>query len=218
MTLTPHFGILSTAQRRLWPALVEVPRQFVLYGGTAIALRLGHRASVDFDFFTNDPIDHHALEAMELVREAVTIQLGPSERTVIVERGDGPVKLSFFGALPFGRVGEPEETADGVLSIASLRDLAATKIKALLQRVEAKDYNDVAALLSSGLDLADILGAARALFGDVFNPLVAQKALVYFVGGDLETLDAPTRARLEHAALADLEVPVVKLVATHLVA
>lgn len=50
--------ILPMAQRRLWPQLGNAPKLgFVLYGGTAIALRLGHRDSVDFDFFSERPLD-----------------------------------------------------------------------------------------------------------------------------------------------------------------
>jgi hypothetical protein len=45
-----------------------------------------------------------------------------------------------------------------------------------------------------------------ALFGNTFNPLVAQKALAFFRGGDLDTLDEPTRALLLREAIADLEV------------
>lgn len=47
MTFAPKLEILPLAQQRLWPELAGVPRDFVLYGGTAIALRLGHRSSVD---------------------------------------------------------------------------------------------------------------------------------------------------------------------------
>ena len=47
----------------LWARLSEVPRGFVLYGGTALALRLGHRQSVDFDFFTSLPVDPGELAA-----------------------------------------------------------------------------------------------------------------------------------------------------------
>jgi hypothetical protein len=47
----PHLEILSSAQMRLWRELSGVPIGFVLYGGTALALHLGHRTSVDFDFF-----------------------------------------------------------------------------------------------------------------------------------------------------------------------
>jgi hypothetical protein len=47
--LEPKLAILPPEQRRLWPELRDIPRGFVLYGGTAIALHLGHRQSVDFD-------------------------------------------------------------------------------------------------------------------------------------------------------------------------
>jgi hypothetical protein len=49
----PRLEILPPAQRKLWNELSETPREFVLYGGTALALHLGHRHSVDFDFFGN---------------------------------------------------------------------------------------------------------------------------------------------------------------------
>src|SRR6202034_2462988 len=48
---SPHLEILPPAQRELWRELDQVPAEFTLYGGTAIALHLGHRQSVDFDFF-----------------------------------------------------------------------------------------------------------------------------------------------------------------------
>ncbi len=180
----------------LWTELHAVPSGFVLYGGTALALRLGHRVSVDFDFFAHDPLDHRALETLAFVRDGETIQEGANERSVLVPRADGTVKVSFFGGIRFGRVGQPEPTTDGALRAASLLDLGGTKIKALLQRVEAKDYRDVFALLEHGIPLVDILGAARALFGSAFEPLVAQKALAYFEGGDLETLDDVVKQRL----------------------
>jgi hypothetical protein len=125
------------------------------------------------------------------------------------------VKVSLFGGIAFGRVGVPDETSDGV-RVASLLDLAGTKIKALLQRVEAKDYRDVLALLDAGVGLHTILGAASALFGSSFNPLTAQKALCYFEGGDLGTLDADARARLVEAAARDLVPASLPLVSTRL--
>ena len=45
--------ILPPAQMELWPMLKAIPKSFVLYGGTAVALRFGHRNSVDFDFFSS---------------------------------------------------------------------------------------------------------------------------------------------------------------------
>ena len=59
--MKPRLDILSPEQKRLWPELSQVPGHFVLYGGTAIALRLGGRQSVDFDFFTNQPVSADVL-------------------------------------------------------------------------------------------------------------------------------------------------------------
>jgi hypothetical protein len=47
----PHLEILPASQQKLWHELTAVPKEFVLYGGTALALHLGHRESVDFDFY-----------------------------------------------------------------------------------------------------------------------------------------------------------------------
>ena len=206
MTLTPRLEALPTAQLTLWPQLASVPSRYVLYRGTAIALRLAHRQSVDFDFFAHDPLDHRELESLPFVATGQTIQHGPNERSVLVASDSATVKVSFFGDIKFGRVGEPQRTDDGVLRVASLLDLAGTKIKALIQRIEAKDYRDVIALLDGGLPLTQILGAASSLFGRTFNHVVAQKALCYFEGGDLVTLEDAARSRLVAAAGHDLAV------------
>jgi hypothetical protein len=160
---------------------------------------------VDFDFFAHDRLDHRELErVVPFVREATTLDEGPDTRTILVARAGGEVKLSFFGGIAFGRVGDPEPTDDGILRAASLLDLAGTKLKALLQRVEAKDYLDIAALLEHGIPLEDILGSARALFGPAFNPLIAQKALCYFKVGTWSSLTDRVRDRLLAAAAHDL--------------
>ena len=60
----PRLDILPAAQCTLWPKLAEVRRHsFVLYGGTAVALYLGHRESVDFDFFTHQTFQPEELFA-----------------------------------------------------------------------------------------------------------------------------------------------------------
>ena len=61
--LRPHLDVLPGAQRRLWPELRHTPPEFVLYGGTALALRLGHRQSIDFDFFSSRPFTPSELAA-----------------------------------------------------------------------------------------------------------------------------------------------------------
>ena len=56
--LVPWMEILPTQQREIWPLLKPtVALGFVLYGGTAVALRLGHRQSIDFDFFIEQNLE-----------------------------------------------------------------------------------------------------------------------------------------------------------------
>jgi len=59
----PHLDVLPAAQRRLWGELAAVPEGFVLYGGTALALHLGHRKSLAFDFFGNNRLSLPGFEA-----------------------------------------------------------------------------------------------------------------------------------------------------------
>ncbi len=192
----PHLDILPSAQRSLYPELQPARRGFALYGGTAIALRLGHRASVDFDFFSHDPLNVDSLfEQLPFLERSEVLQRDPNTLTVSLERGE-PVKLSFFGGITFGRVGEPDETEDGTLLVASQLDLLATKLKVLLQRVEAKDYLDIEALLRAGIELKDGLGAARTLYGSQFPPMDCVKALAYFDEGDARTLPDSTKGYL----------------------
>jgi hypothetical protein len=77
-------------------------------------------------------------------------------------------------------VGIPGETADGVIRVASPLDLLAHKLKVLLQRAEARDYLDIAALIRSGVPLAQGLGAAATLFAPGFPVAECAKALAYF--------------------------------------
>jgi hypothetical protein len=71
----PHLEILPPAQARLWRELSTLPDQFVLYDGTALALHLGHRNSVDFDFFARDPLNLSQLEGeIPFLAGAKTIQ------------------------------------------------------------------------------------------------------------------------------------------------
>jgi hypothetical protein len=139
MTLAARLEILPPVQRQLWPSLRGLAAAgFVLYGGTAIALRCGHRVSVDFDFFTTRPLERAVLQRLLPWLESSTVLQDQPGTFTVLSAGDavrqGGVKVSFFGGLTIGRVAEPEPSSDGV-----------------------------AVLLASGLTLTEGLGAARAL-------------------------------------------------------
>ena len=195
----PHLEILPSAQRLLWQELPQTPPGFVLYGGTAMALRLGHRQSQDFDFFSNEIFVPETLLAVPYLKGAQINHRSNNTLSVTVERGD-TVKLSFFGDAQMGHVQEPDFAVERSLQIASLLDLTATKLKTVQQRAEAKDYLDVAAALAAGIDLAQALGAARAIYGKPFNPIASLKALTYFDDGNLGSVPIEIRGRLQAAA------------------
>ncbi len=195
-----RLSILPPAQRSLWQELESTPDDFVLYDGTAMALSLGHRQSDDFDLFSNERFDPSSLlSVLSYLRGARVDQRGNNTLTVFVDRG-GLVKVSFFGDVQMSRVRDPDVAKSNRLQIASLLDLTATKLKTIQQRAEAKDYLDLAGALQAGVNLAEALGAAGAIYGKLFNALATLKALTYFNDGNLASLPDEVKDRLRTAA------------------
>lgn len=210
MAFEPRLDVLPPAQLRFWQEPNAIPAHFVLYGGTAIALRLGHRSSEDFDFFSAEPLAPKTfLRESGLESGSEILQSSENTLTLRIDRG-GPVKVSFFGGLTLGQIAKPDAVASQRFGIASLEDLFAAKLKVVWQRAEAKDYLDIAAILRSGLPLEHGLGCARAVHGENFNPTVALKALTYFEDGDVEQLPSKTKRLLVEAASQVAEIPEVR--------
>ena len=109
--------------------------------------------------------------------------------------------LSFFGVPEIARLRPSRTAPDHGLQVASLLDLAGTKASVVQQRVEAKDYIDIDAILTDGrVDLPTALSAAKAIYGQQFNPLITLKALSFFDDGDLHRLTDKIKDRLAAAA------------------
>jgi hypothetical protein len=197
---SPLLEILPAAQRQLWVELSAVPDEFTLYGGTALALHLGHRNSVDFDFFGSRAVDPEKLEnEIPFLAGAEIIQREKNTLSAIVDRG-APVKVSFFGVPKLPRLAQPLIAKDNGLKVASLFDLAGTKASVLQVRAEAKDYIDMDALMHlGGIGLPLALAAAEKLYGPSFNPEITLKALSYFDDGNLRELPEEMKLRLAAA-------------------
>jgi hypothetical protein len=192
----PKLDILPDAQRALWAELAAIPSEFVLCGGTAIALQLGHRQSVDFDFFSSRAFDPAQLySTVPLLGGSTVLQQAANTLTCRVERND-PVIVSFFGVPTLRRVAAPLLAQDNRLRVASLLDLAGMKAAVVQQRAEAKDYIDLHAMLQAGIALPSALAAARVIYGERFNPQLTLKALSFFGDGDLPSLPTSVRERI----------------------
>jgi Nucleotidyl transferase AbiEii toxin, Type IV TA system len=202
----PRTDILPKAQREIWPLLSPASNlSLVLYGGTAVALHLGHRTSLDFDFFRSAPLDKKAVEgSFAFMHNAQTIQEDENTLVVLLPMPAGPVKVSFFGGLNIGRINEPVQTRDSMLLVASLDDLLATKLKAILDRAET-NYRDISAMLAAGVSLERALGGFAKMYGK--DPGLPLRALGFFRDGDLPSLAKADRDVLRAARDRVSEIP-----------
>lgn len=189
--------MLPPPQLKLWPEIGQTPASFTLYGGTALTLRLGHRTSVDFDFFSNQSFDPERLAStVPYLKDSEPVRMAPNTLTCRVDR-EGAVLVSFFGGLGLGQAAKSDEVEGLSLHVASLLDLAGTKAAVVQKRAELKDYLDVDALIQHGVGLPTALAAARVVYGRRFNPLITLKALSFF--DDVPQLSKEVRARLTTA-------------------
>jgi hypothetical protein len=170
-----HKEILSNGQMSLLPLVKEFKKEFYLVGGTAIALYLGHRRSIDFDLFKNKTIRHKAILAKIsasgfpfLVTRKVTEQLN-------VNVAD--VKFTFY-EYPF--LIDTPETFENILRMPSLLDLAAMKAYALGRRSRWKDYVDLYFLLRDHYSIEQISLRATEIFEQLFSSKLFRVQLSYF--------------------------------------
>lgn len=171
LSFDPRLDILPEAQRALWPELDSVPSSFVLYGGTALALQLGHRVSEDFDFFSSAGFDAEWLQA-------------------------------FFGGLDtLNRVHDPSLPRGSQVQVASLVDLAGMKMRVIQMRGNWKDYADIHALVTYGIDLTTALAAAKAI-DNKFVPSTSVRALQFYGDGSLGRVPLTMQKDLVRWALA----------------
>lgn len=182
--------------------LSTLPPIFTLYGGTAIALRYGHRQSEDFDFFSHSAFDPVTLrEQIPFLADASVLRSESSTLTCRVMREE-PVLVSFFGVPRLGQLLEPDIAEHVGVRIASSIDLAGTKVLAVQRRPEAKDYIDIDTLIANGITLPLALSAGMAIYGAAFNPQITLKALSFYEDGNLATLPRDVRSRLVRAVAA----------------
>ncbi len=174
-----HDEILSPEQLRLLPLMKQFRREFYLVGGTAIALHLGHRRSIDFDMFKFSRLNHKKnldkITALKL-RHQVTRRV-EEQMNLIVEG----VKLTFF-QYPFPVAAE--DSFSDVFRMPSLLSLAAMKAYALGRRSKWKDYVDLYFLLSQHFSIKEVSSKAVELFGELFSEKLFRAQLSFFVDVD----------------------------------
>ena len=156
--------VLIKAQKELLPLMKLFKREFYLVGGTAIALQLGHRRSVDFDMFKLTDLNITGIfKKIDSSKIPYTITRRVSEQ---INLDIHSVKVTFFQYLfPI----EANIVFEQSFRIPDLLTLAAMKAFALGRRSKWKDYVDLYFLLRDHFTLDQIIQKADALFGPMFS-------------------------------------------------
>ena len=173
------YEILSKDQKRIFPQLKFLTdRGFYLAGGTALALQLRHRTSLDFDFYTSK--NFKTEELLSLLKDAFPEnieEISEAKDTLFVRINK--VSSSFFWyryPLIF-----PLVKTEGPL-LASLQDIVSMKLAALIGRTRKRDYIDIFYLMKK-FSLEEMFRTAQKKY-PTLNPYIIQRALTFF--DDLE--------------------------------
>lgn len=170
------YNILDRKRLAILPLLKNFKTDFYLAGGTGLALQLGHRDSVDFDFFSADNID--TMKLFSLVRKIFTgykiLKVQEERNTLTVFIAD-TIKLSFF-TYPYKLIGKLINEPN--LRMASVLDIAVMKLAAIVSRASRKDYIDLY-FVCQEISLKNILSKLNKKLPELDLNLVL-KSLIYF--------------------------------------
>lgn len=168
--------VLTAQQGELLPLLRVFSKKFYLVGGTAIALQIGHRRSIDFDLFTKKALGAQAILNQikrSNYRVNSTLTQSSEELTIVVEG----IKTTFF-SYPFSIRVDVE--LEDIIKMPGLLDLSAMKAYAMGRRNKWKDYVDLYFLLKYHLPLRKIVKRAKLIFGEAFNEKLFREQLCFF--------------------------------------
>lgn len=170
-----HKEILNSQQTEILQLISEFRREYYLVGGTAIALYLGHRRSIDFDMFKFATLNRKKnLEKIQSSGFPLLVTWNVADQMNLVVNG---VKITFF-QYPFQI--EATQTLDGIVRIPSLLDLAAMKAYALGRRSKWKDYVDLYFLTKEKFSIKEISQRAIEIFGELFSDKLFRSQLSFF--------------------------------------
>jgi hypothetical protein len=170
-----HDEILSREQLDLLPLIKRFKREYYLVGGTAIALHLGHRRSVDYDLFKSGPVRHRSnLEKMDESVFGFQITYKAAEQMNLIVNG---VKVTFmqfpYPVVAHHKFGE-------IIRLPGLTELAAMKAFALGRRSKWKDYVDLYFIVRDHLSIEQISGRASEIFGQLYSDKLFRAQLSFF--------------------------------------
>jgi hypothetical protein len=172
-----HLNILDDKRREILPLFANFSSEgFYLAGGTGLALLIGHRDSVDFDFFKEGDFDTSLLiEKINSVFSSHKISITQQEKNTVSCLIDDSIQLSFFGYRH--KLLYPLIKYD-YFDIASVVDIGCMKLSAITGRYMEKDYVDLYFILQN-LSISELLDNFIKKYPN-FDKTLILKSIVYF--------------------------------------
>lgn len=171
-----HLEALSKENKDVFKKLNKFS-DFYLAGGTALALQIGHRISIDFDFFNDKEIDKNLLNKLEKVffDKKLNISVSnPDELTIYIDQ----VKITFL-KYPFSPILDLINFKG--INLLNVKEIAASKAYTIGRRGSFKDYIDLYyIILEKHTDLNKIISMAEKKYGHEFNSRLFLEQLIYF--------------------------------------
>jgi len=170
-----HKQILTEKQIELLPLVKEFKKEFYMVGGTAVALQIGHRESIDFDLFKNGGYSVNRINkkiAWHSKLEKVRFE-SEEEYTVIING----VQFTFYD-YPYEI--KADVKFESYINMPDLLTLAAMKAFALGKRAKWKDYVDLYFILQH-YSLNDVITKTEEIFKNEFNSKLFRQQLSYYV-------------------------------------
>jgi len=202
-----HTEILTDKQLELLASVKKFQRTFYLVGGTAIALHIGHRRSIDFDLFTFSKLNKSRIKAslLQIPFQQIPLFEDYDQLHLMVNQ----VKITFF-SFPY-KVEHPVNF-DSHITIPSLLSLAAMKAFALGRRSKWKDYVDLYFILQNHHSISEISKEAQLIFDQQFSEKLFREQLAFHKDIDysepVEYLGTPIDAEVIKKYLADAAVEI----------
>jgi len=171
-----HREVLKPDQISMLPLLKLFKQDFYLVGGTALALQIGHRYSLDFDLFTNANLRRKSIKIL-LEKYNYEIQDVLYEDSIQFHCIINGVKLSFY-QYPYQI--NPNVDFEGIINMPDILTLAAMKAFALGGRGKWKDYVDLYFVFKHHFSFEQACTQANKIFNNAFNDKLFRQQLSYF--------------------------------------
>lgn len=175
--LLPYLDILDPERQKVFKLLRHFSRTFVLAGGTAIMLQIGHRLSYDFDCFSEKPLPRNTDKmAYDIFGKEITIRFQIRDQITLVTPTSVEITFVCHPYKPLEKVIETDS-----IPLFHLDDLAANKAMTIGKRGAWRDYVDIFFLLREKLySIETLITLAKQKFAGMFSERLFLGQLAYF--------------------------------------